>query len=453
MRFLGRRLLMTMAVVLVLLAAGCGDSDSDDTSSAGDSGESETTAAARFGSDEGFDVDAGGGLSQDAVEDAVSGGDDAPAPPPAIGQPVGNPALQPTDIGRDLIFTARISVVVDDVGLAGAAAQQAMGGIGGLLFGQETVSEPRARSVLTFKVPPRDFAEALDRLGAIGTVRDQTVSTDDVTDRLVDLASQIRSMEVSVDRLRGFLADADSVQTVASLENELLNRETQLELLRGQERTIQGQVSLATITLVLEERVYAPSVQLTQTVYEGHDGGAGCPGRQGIDLEGPGPITVCYLVENDGDRDLDKVSVVDEGLDIGFDRMTLVRGTARLAPGQTAIYALDLDVEDDVNLAASVRATAVDHGQLSARAEHLFISVPVSDAPPGFGDSVGAGVDVLQAIGSVILIVVGFSIPFLWVPVLAAVVLWWIRRRRATVLPAATDESAGGVADAIVDEL
>jgi hypothetical protein len=419
MSFLNRRFLM-LALAVVLLAGACSDSDSE--TSAG-----EATVATEAMAD--FDSgDTGGGVSDDAVSESDA---EAPESPPAIGQPVGNAALQPTDIGRDLIFTARIDVVVDDVALAGAEAQQAIGRVGGLLFGQETVSEPRARSVLTFKVPPADFAEALDRLGKIGTVRDQTVTTDDVTDRLVDLASQIQSMEISVERLRGFLADADSVQTVASLENELLNRETRLELLRGQERTIEGQVSLATITLVLEERVYAPSVRLTQTVYEGHDAGAGCPGGRDVGLDGPGSVTGCYLVENNGDRDLDDISVVDEGLDIRFDRMELVRGTERLAPGQSAIYALDLDAEESVNLAASVRATAVDHGQLSSRAEHLHIFVPVSDAPPGFGDSVGAGVDVLQAIVSVVVIVVGFVIPFLWVPVLAIAVIWWIRRRRS----------------------
>ena len=172
----------------------------------------EDAALADTVADDAMEFDEDAVRSEEVVEDAVgtSSNDESVA-----GQAVVNSALQPADIGRDLIFTATVEVVVDDVAAAGQRTQQAMETVGGLLFGQQTSSEPRARSVLTFKVPPRDFATALERLGQVGEVRDQHVTTDDVTDRLVDLASQIRSIEVSVERLRAFLTEADSVGPVA----------------------------------------------------------------------------------------------------------------------------------------------------------------------------------------------------------------------------------------------
>ncbi|MFT5531364.1 MAG: hypothetical protein ACI91O_001386 [Candidatus Poriferisodalaceae bacterium] len=118
---------------------------------------------------------------------------------------------------------------------------------------------------------PADFSEALTRLGSIGEVRTQTISTDDVTDRLVDLDSQIASLEISVERLRGFPDDATSVTTIAAINSELLDRETRLELLRAQRRTIQNQVDLSTIILVIAQRIYSPNLNVTQTAYEGHD--------------------------------------------------------------------------------------------------------------------------------------------------------------------------------------
>lgn len=422
---------LTILVAAVTLVAACGDADDGDSSASADT---ETTAA---------DFDAMG--DDEVAEDRVAAGEEGEASADdgdaaAGGAATANPALQPADIGRDLIFTAELEVVVDDVAAAGAAAQQKLEGVGGLLFGQQTSSEPRPRSVLTFKVPPSQFSEALNRLGEIGTVRDQQVRTDDVTDRLVDLESQIRSMELSVERLREFLQSADSVQTVAALENELLDRETRLELLRGQERTIEGQVALATITLTISQRIYVAEVLIDQTVYQGHDGGAGCPGRSSIDLDDAGPVTVCYFVTNDGDRVLSEVAVVDEGLEIRDDDVVLVRGSTELEPGATATFMYELDAEHDVLLAASVRAVTADDEPVSNRAEPLHLSVPVSDDLPGFGDSLGAGVDLLLAAGSVLLLVIGFSIPFLWVPAVVLLVVWVVRRRRPAHEPAEVDD-------------
>ncbi|MFH2072830.1 MAG: DUF4349 domain-containing protein, partial [Actinomycetota bacterium] len=142
-------------------------------------------------------------------------------------------ATDPADLGRLIVYTASISVEVDDVITAGAEAQAAVAGLGGVLFGQETTTGEFPRSVLTIKVPPANFQEALQRLSGVGKLLGQSVYADDVTERVVDLQSQITTSEASVERLRGFLANATDLETVAKLETELLNRETSLEILRG----------------------------------------------------------------------------------------------------------------------------------------------------------------------------------------------------------------------------
>ena len=70
--------------------------------------------------------------------------------------------------------------------------------------------------LLTFKIAPEAFQTALARLGDIGDVRTQNVTADDVTERVVDLQSRITTAEASVDRLRGFLENAESVRTIAT---------------------------------------------------------------------------------------------------------------------------------------------------------------------------------------------------------------------------------------------
>ena len=84
--------------------------------------------------------------------------------------------------------------------------------------------------------------------------------TDEVTEQVVDLESRITTAEASVARLRALLDRSGSVADIAQVETELLERETTLETLRGQLRTIERQVDLATITVDVESEDSAPVV-------------------------------------------------------------------------------------------------------------------------------------------------------------------------------------------------
>ena len=110
--------------------------------------------------------------------------------------------LQTPNFGREIVFTADLTVAVNDVTSAGDEATRLIQSLGGFLFGQRTVGSPEPTSVLTFKVQPDRFQEALSRLGSIGEIRSQNVSANDVTEAIVDLESRISTATASVERLR-----------------------------------------------------------------------------------------------------------------------------------------------------------------------------------------------------------------------------------------------------------
>ncbi len=201
-------------------------------------------AACTSGSNDSFE-EAGGKFIGDAfpatTAAASSTGERISEPPGVNADELGTAgitpvALQTSIVGRDIIFTADLTVAVTDVAGAVEEATRLIQGLGGFLFGQRTVGSPEPVSVLTFKVEPDDFQEALSRLGSIGEIRTQNVSASDVTERIVDLESRINTATASVERLRGFLEDATDIKSIVELENELLARETQLETFRGQLR-------------------------------------------------------------------------------------------------------------------------------------------------------------------------------------------------------------------------
>lgn len=460
----GRRRFPTAMLVAVLglimtLASACASDDGDDMSAtaptAGDvamsqsgSGDSPSSGAAVESADiEEFDMSA-----DDMAEEAMAEPSPA-APEPESGSESGAvlgvpTALTPADIGRDIIYRAVVTVEADDVAAATREAVAIVQGLGGIVFGQQTATEPRPRATLTFKVLPADFPTALDRLAGVGELVDQRVSTDDVTERIVDLESRIITADASVDRLRKFLQEAANLENVARLERELLERETTLETLRGQLRTLRGQVDLATITLTIRQAPETrPDTGILVTAWVTADDGDPCLGDQDITVETDDTLRFCLEVENRGEAALTDVRIRSEALRRRVDSFVAVEGGLdRIESGEILVAVLEEPVIDgrlagrvatrglNVTIGAEATPVGADGAGLPEVSDdsslHVNVNVVEPESPsPGFADAVGSGLSVLAAIGSVAVVVAGGLLPFL--PFIAAIaaVVWWLRRR------------------------
>jgi len=448
-----------LLAVLSLVAAACGGDDASDTAFAParqnlDAGpQSQSFSATSSGGD--------GGVVATTVPPPVVGDSDDGDRVADVGADLGSDGIDPvvfqtTDLGRDIIFTADLTVAVTDVVVAGDAATRAVSELGGFLFGQRTTGAPNPVSVLTFKVMPEDFADALDRLGEIGEVRAQNVSASDVTERIVDLESRILSAEASVDRLRQLLAEADAVAVVVQVETELLQRETQLETLRGQLRTLQDQVSLATIVVTLTEALTQPRVQLIVSTYPGHDeAGQSCHGDGGLNIEEGSDATVCFEIVNAGDSPLTGFELNDPVLDFMLEDLTAVFGepTGTIEPGESIMFAAEITVERDLRTQTRVSATPVNQeGQtLTGRAVSTTSTIFINAVDPGgiasFGEGLSASVGFLADLGRLLILGAGLLLPFIW---LLPILIWLgIRTSRKSKTP---KEEPEPVEDADPDE-
>ena len=418
-----RTRLLALAAVLMIVGTACSTDDATSTTSAGgfDAYEVATTAATTT-------TMSGAALSGAAEGDETA---DLTNAAPLESAPT------PAELGRSIVYTATIEIEVDDVIAAGAAAQQAVAPLGGLLFGQETTTGPNARSILTIKVRPEDFQEALGRLAGIGTLVNQSVSASDVTERVVDLQSRIITAEASVERLRTFLSQATVLKDVASLEAELLQRETDLELLRGQLRTIETAVSLATIILVLTEPTPEPMLEVVQTAYLGHDDGQACPGSGEITFDEGDLVTFCYEITNVGDTSLADLDVRDSGVGAKSGEFLVVDGdlAAVLAPEDRLILAFETTATPGEYPSPSVTASAVDADGTALRVAVATttdlgsLSVERDTSLPGFTDALKASWHGVQRVFGVAVVIAGAIVPFLWLPLLLGLLAIWLRRR------------------------
>jgi probable HAF family extracellular repeat protein len=69
-----------------------------------------------------------------------------------------------------------------------------------------------------------------------------------------------------------------------------------------------------------------PSIDIQKTVYRGHDGGASCPGSDFLQATNGTPVTYCFVVENNGNTNLNSLTLTDDPLGISTIIGTLEAG-------------------------------------------------------------------------------------------------------------------------------
>jgi hypothetical protein len=329
---------------------------------------------------------------------------------------------------------------VDDVGVATTEAVQIVESFRGFIFGQQTVAEPEPTTILVFKVPPEQFQEVLAALGDVGEIRNQTVSAEDVTDRIVDLQSRISTAETSVERLRTLLENADAIKTITELEAQLLERETTLEVLRGQLRTVRDQVSLATITVEITQAAARPEIDVRPTAYLGFDDdGASCPGDAGIRVVEGETITFCLEITNVGDTQISEIDVKDAVLGKELGDFILVFGELDrpLEPGQSVVLATSVELERTLRTQTRVTATPLTEdgtpieGRTVSNTSTITLAAEDPGGIPSFTEGLERSWEALVNLAKLIVLGVGIAIPFVWVLGLIWLYLRWRRRRDA----------------------
>ena len=190
-----------------------------------------------------------------------------------------------TQPDRDVIRTAVVSLIVAQpeqsveelqrIAVASDGYLQSVdsgGGVspcpGGTVCGSAGKSEssmavetqPRATSPATggadvttvvLRVPSADYDSVMAEVRGLGELAALDVSADDVTGQVTDLDARIAAQRESVARVRQLMKQATNLTEVLQIEQELADRQSQLESLVAQHRQLAQSVSLATITTVL----------------------------------------------------------------------------------------------------------------------------------------------------------------------------------------------------------
>ncbi|QES47626.1 DUF4349 domain-containing protein [Streptomyces venezuelae] len=233
--------LAAVAAVGVLALAGC-SADTEGSGATADRGVAAPQAAR----------DAKSG------EKAAGAGATAPSAAPAAGA-----AGKPVQVRQHIIRTASLGIESKDVQQTLAAARSAAEGAGGYVGNESTRRDDSGAmtSTVTLRVPGEKFDSVLGALEGGGKLLHRKVEAQDVTEKVVDVDSRVRSQQASVARVREMMDKASALGDVVMLEGELSKRQAELEALLAQQTALKDQTSLGTITLEVSGKPAAPVEQ------------------------------------------------------------------------------------------------------------------------------------------------------------------------------------------------
>jgi hypothetical protein len=253
----GRRMI-ALSALSVLLLSGCGGSQG--TSNAGTAGDvSPARGSAQLNGAQG-DKSVPGAQGDKSVPGAPA--DRANASSPDVAKP-GAPVV---GVAPKLTKSASLDLQVKDISAAAAQVRSIATGLQALVLTEQIgKGDPRdpqpvrgdherfgALGTLTLSVPADKLDTALNQLAGIGgTVLRRTTSSQDVTSQYVDTESRLKTMRVSVARVRALMARATDIGQVVSLEGEVSRREADLESLGSQLEALKNSVERSTLTVSL----------------------------------------------------------------------------------------------------------------------------------------------------------------------------------------------------------
>jgi hypothetical protein len=228
--------LIALTIALALAVAGCsGGGEDEEGASVG-----EISSAPEPGAPAGE-----GGLAKDAA-----GGEEGAAPAPRSVPAIGPRVIQTASLSIS-VARGRFDETVDE-------ARSVAARLGGFVV-SSTASQGRERRLVrgsvVIRVPARSYADAMRSLAGLGRIEARDESGQDVSQEFVDLEARVRHLRAVETQLLELLDRANSVASALAVQSQLNQVQLELEQARGRLQYLEDQVSFATISVAVHERL------------------------------------------------------------------------------------------------------------------------------------------------------------------------------------------------------
>ncbi len=171
----------------------------------------------------------------------------------------------PAETDRQIIRSAHLTLEVDNLDAARAAAEQDLVARQGYV---EAIHESEQSLTLQFRVPADELDDFLAKLHGLGKVKSASVNSQDVTEQHADLEVRLANNRKLRDRLQQLLDKATTVEEMLAVEKELARVQSEVESLQGRLDRLDSQIALSSVSLTLERgRILGPLGWLGYGIY------------------------------------------------------------------------------------------------------------------------------------------------------------------------------------------
>ena len=158
------------------------------------------------------------------------------------------PAIKRVDV-----VTATMAITTRQVDAAADRIATVASANGGRVDGDQRSAGDGARTAtVTVRVPPQRLLTVMTAVDRLGKETARTLSRDDVTTSKADVDARVLALSTSVTRLQHLLSTAGGVGTLLQVEKVLTSRQSDLDSLRAQQRALNDQIALSTLSVTLQ---------------------------------------------------------------------------------------------------------------------------------------------------------------------------------------------------------
>ena len=147
---------------------------------------------------------------------------------------------------RKLIKNGDLSLQVQNLDQTESAVENLSKKYGGYVS-SSTRSERGA--FFTVKIPYKNFDLALKDAGSLGSLKNRSISTRDVSEQYYDLKTRLETKKILQSNLQNYLKQATNLSDILKIEKELNNVTSDIESMEGQFRRLSQQIEFSTINI------------------------------------------------------------------------------------------------------------------------------------------------------------------------------------------------------------
>lgn len=235
---------LVLALVLALAFTACAGSGKENATAPGareDYGTESSVAEegimedAKFEEAEAADTAAGGAEMPESVGDAL---------------PADRKIIRDTNLRVETkSFDDSVSVLKQSVGAAGGYVE----------YSSQRSGHSTRSADFTCRIPAEQYGQFLEDMNGVGSVVHIEESTEDATERYIDIESRLKSLRTQEERLLEMMKSSGSLEELLAVQDKLTEVQYQIESYTAQMKSLQSRVSYSTVYITLVEvETYTP---------------------------------------------------------------------------------------------------------------------------------------------------------------------------------------------------